>query len=303
VVLWGLAGAHLLESAGLRMRRDQLEVLPEADLAGVQGRSGAASAVALHGVELDVGTLAAAARDMEEHGVDVVDLLPGELPAEDALRILRRIDPERLEVDGAYTPGGAHQALVLRGELRATGGAGGVCAADIATLVERTVEAQRRAPTSAALRLAPGLRAVRWGTAERWIELEALAAAGRAPSARTTVLVETAHLVLVTAGLLLAPLPGLAALLTWSAQPALVLHDRAATSRSGRDQAGRAGPPWSDRPPGPTLRSPDWRPTSLLRLPRAWTATVGMLRAAVRGPDVPAAARSNGRGRSSPPPA
>lgn len=304
VVLWGMTAAHLLEALSLRVRRDQLEALPPpASPDGGPlgpGLREATGPMAARGVELrlvagawiDRPTLAGVVREMDETGVEVVDLVPGDLPPERALRVLRRVDPERLETDPDYAPGGAHQVLARRSGsgMPVPAGAGSGAASrptDVAAMVADTVDAQRQAPTTAALRLAPGLRATAWGPDERWRETQALVTVALGPPrgwlVPLTVGLETAHLLTMTAGLLVAPVAALAALGTWSAQPALVFGK----GRAGQTQIPIAGPTAGQtdgRPEGesPLLRPPGVMGASLLRLPRSVTGNLRTILAGYR---------------------
>jgi SAM-dependent methyltransferase len=144
---------------------------------------------------------------------------------------------------------GVRAGLAARAGLIPAGGL------DRGDLVRRTVTAQRYAPRRAGAFVAAGLRAAPGGGAARWRELDELTAFARPHGALAPVLVgvETTHLALLTAGLVLAPGPALAAVAAWSAQPALVF-----TRPSAR------------RPPG------------VARLPRAWLANVRTVRAGLR---------------------
>ena len=246
-VLWALAVAHGAETVVLRRRARALRSLP--------GPAGAADGVVIVAVDravIDDATRDAAAGVMDAGDLDVVDLVPGDLPADRALRLLRRLRPGRQRDDPLYTPGGAHEAVAVRAGVAARAGlvpAGGL---DRGDLVRCTVKAQRYAPRRAGAFVAAGLRTAPGGGEARWRELDELTAFARPHGALAPVLVglETAHLVLLTAGLALAPGPALAALAAWSAQPALVF-----------------APPSALRPDG------------VARLPRAWLAQARFVRA------------------------
>jgi ubiquinone/menaquinone biosynthesis C-methylase UbiE len=258
VVLWGLAVAHVAEAFGLRRRWRNITALPSAAAGGhAEERGDKVEIVSISGAEIDAATRAGAASEMELCGAQVVDLVPGDLPADRALRLLRRVSPTRLGDDAMYSPGGAHEVLVLHHDVagRMGGGAGRgllpLRTADRGELVRRTVKAQRYAPTATALRRAPALRTSEWSPSDRWRELEELHAYSLPGGKLAPVLLgaETAHLLALTAGPLISPVAGLVALGTWVAQPAGVLGARGV----------RAGP---------------------LRLPRAW---VDNLRTALAG--------------------
>ena len=251
-----LAVGHVAEAVALRRRARLFAALPALTPgAPVDG-------VAVIGA-VDGATRQAVAAVMATEPVDVVDLVPGDLPADRALRLLRRLDPVRVQTDPLHTPGGAHEALALRPELAARMGdpsgdtadaAGGDPPSDRGDAVRRTVTAQRYAPTSAVVRVAPDLRARPTTPRDRWRELDELTAFARPHGALGPALlgVEAAHLLAMVAGLAVAPVAAAAALATWSAQPAIVF-------RSG------AGAP----APAPALRPPGVGRASVLRLPRA----------------------------------
>jgi ubiquinone/menaquinone biosynthesis C-methylase UbiE len=235
VVLWGLAAGHVLRAAHLRRRRAALAELPVLPAPGARPATGGAGVgaddlvvLAAPGVDVDGPTRAAVAAEMEATGAQAVDLLPADLPAEAALRALDRVDPDRLLTDPMYTPGGANEALVLHPDLARRMGITAGATLDRGALIRRTVEAQRYAPDAAVLRIAPGLRAGPRAPLDRWREIEHKVAPtwpswGMAPA---LVVADTVQLLALTAGPLLAPVPGAAALLAWSAQPAGVLGRR-----------------------------------------------------------------------------
>jgi SAM-dependent methyltransferase len=285
-LLWGLAAAHVIEAMELRKRRQQIPALPPAD-AG-QKPSGKVELFAARGVDVDEATLAAAGQEMDVGGAQVVDLVPGDLPVDRALRLLRRIKPDQIGTDPYYTPGGAHEAVAVHASVAermspedprivAAGNGSGSDPHDRDALVRRTFKAQRYAPTATAVRVAPGLRTGPWTPADRWQELEGLTGYGWPYGSLPPIFlgIETAHLLAMTAGLLVAPVGALAALATWSAQPALVFGTADAPAVGDDPQAGLLPPA--------TLRA------SLLRLPEVWAGNVRSVVAGV------AATRAKGR--------
>ena len=253
--LWTLAAAHLVEAAVLKRRRERVAALSNDhtvhDLAAKLGL------ISAEGAEVDDETLAAAAAEMDLDGVEVVDLVPGDLSAERSLRLLRRVESERLPDDVMYSPGGAHEVLALHPSLvermrvesrePSTGRS---------AMVRRTVKAQRYAPTTAVLRVAPSLRAAPFGPLDRWRELEGLTVGARPYASLPPVLVgaQLAHLAALGVGLAVAPVPALAALAAWSAQPTIVFGGGEADARA--------------------LQPPDVATASLLRYPRALVEAV-----------------------------
>jgi SAM-dependent methyltransferase len=258
--LWALAAVHVAEAVVLRARRRQVAVLPVGEAAQAADVAGKVDVVAVAGSRVDAPTAAAARRDMDASGAQVLDLLPGDLPVDRALRVLRRVEADRLATDVYYAPGGAHEALAVDPSVSARTGHPEPGRLDRGDLVRATLQAQRHAPRTAQVRLAPGLAATPSSGRDRWRELEELTAYARPYGALAPLLVaaETVHLAALTAGLLVAPGPALAALGTWSAQPALVFGEPA---RPRADGGGQDAAAW--RPPGVAS-------SLVTRLPRAW---------------------------------
>jgi len=273
--LWGLAAVHVAEAVILRQRRRHVTALPSGAAGQVADVTGKIDITAVARSRVDAATAAAARREMDAVGAQVLDLVPGDLPADRALRVLRRVEADRLGSDVYYAPGGAHEALAVdpsvTSRMSTTGGGqidGGPGAApkrlDRGELVRATLLAQRYAPKTAQLRVAPGLAAVPPSGRDRWRELEELTAYAQPYGALAPLLIaaETAHLAALTAGLLVAPGAALAALATWCAQPAIVFAGRAQGDRG----AGSAG--------GAAWRPPSVASTAATRLPRAWADNV-----------------------------
>jgi SAM-dependent methyltransferase len=210
------------------VRRRAVSIEPLGSGAGEGTVAAGVTVVALAGSAVDSATRVAAADELAEGGALAVDLVPGDLPAERAFRLLRRVTPTRLAVDPLYSPGGAHEALVLAGSLAERMGPVEPVVADRGVLARATMRAQRYAPAATALRLAPGVRAGSQGPDDRWRELEELTAFARPLYALAPLLLglRAGHLVALVAGPVLAPVAGTAALVTWCAQPALALGRR-----------------------------------------------------------------------------
>ena len=245
--LWALAAAHVAEAVVLRRRARALRPLP-----ALAGPVEDVVVVAVEGAVVDDATRAAVAGVLACGDLDVVDLVPGDLPADRALRLLRRLGPGRRRDDPLHAPGGAHEAVAVRADLAARAGLAPAAGLDRGDLVRRTVRAQRYAPRRSGAFVVPALRTAATGDEgrARWRELQELTAFARPHGSLHPVLVglELTHLGLMIAGLALAPGPALAALVSWCAQPTLVL----------------------DRPP------------ALGRLPRAWSAGARVVRAGRR---------------------
>ena len=267
--LWALAAVHVAEALVLRQRRGQVDVLPVGDAGQTADVAGKVDITAVAGSRVDAATAAAARRDMDASGSQVIDLVPGDLPAARALRVLRRVEADRLASDVYYAPGGAHEAVAVDPSVTERMSGPASDSADPPTgrldrgdLVRATLRAQRYAPKTASMRVAPGLEATPSSGRDRWRELEELTAYAQPYGALAPVLIaaETAHLVALTAGALASPAAALAALATWCAQPAVVF---AGAAESGPVAPGPRRGPVGWRPPGLPA-------ATLGRLPQAW---------------------------------
>ncbi len=254
--LWALAAAHVAEAIVLRRRAGRLVALggrPPAPPAGSvlgpstggapilagtgSGTAGVVAAgavetvVARPGVHVDAGLDRAVAREMARCGLRVLDLVPSDLPAEQALGLLRRVVPERFAREWLYAPGGAHQAVALEPEVAASIGADGG-AAGAAALTRLTIRAQRHAARASGIRVTPLVGAAALTPDDRW-RLAQQATAFAAPVlslAPLLVAARVAHLAAMTAGVAVSPAAGLAAAATWSGQPVVVLGTSGAAS-------------------------------------------------------------------------
>jgi SAM-dependent methyltransferase len=278
LLLWALAAAHVVEAAVLRRRAGRLVALgdrpaartgvaPGAGVASGSGVAPEAVVVARAGVAVAPDVSSAAATVLAAAGLRCVDLVPADLPADAGMALLRRVAFERLSDDWVYAPGGAQHAVALAPSLAhlvpdADGGPNAdVTTAAAPTLGRLTVRAQRHAVGAAAVRVTDRVSAEPMGAADRWAlaEQDSAFAAPVLPLAALLLAGRTAHLAALTAGPLMAPAAGAAALLAWSAGPALVF---------GR-------PSGALRPPVPAR-------SGALRLVLAWNEHIATVGAAVR---------------------
>jgi SAM-dependent methyltransferase len=167
------------------------------------------------GVALDAATRAAAEAHQAAEGLDVLDVIPADLPVDEALALLRMVDPATYRSERLAAGRGAGQA-VLAGEavLRRAEIKPGE-AVDPAAILADTAELKKFAPASSAHAVAPALRAGDVGSPRA----RRLAQGIPAAFALTGPLVSYAAL---AAGTVANPLWGAAALAVFSAQPALV---------------------------------------------------------------------------------
>jgi SAM-dependent methyltransferase len=275
-VLFGLAAVHVAEALMLRRRRSEIPTLSPPEGTPDAGNVEKGRAISAQGCHVTEPTLATASAEMEACGADVVDLVPGDVPAERALDLLRWMNPERLRDDPLYYGPGLADAVVVRAPVAERMGiAEGGESLDRGDLVRRIGAAHRHA-RSVVLRVAPDLAAPAVTPHDRWREIEEATAWSRPYGSLAPVLygAQTAWLLALTAGPFVAPVAGLAALAAWSSQPLLALGG---TTSGGRDVTANRTPD-----PTPHLSPGRLATTSLLRLPRAWRDHVRMLRPALR---------------------
>ncbi|MBJ8348322.1 class I SAM-dependent methyltransferase [Antrihabitans sp. YC2-6] len=188
------------------------------------------------GVDLDELTRRAASAFARTHALEVVDLVPGDLPTEPALDLLRGLDP-RTYRGRRFAPGrGACHALLVDAEVLERAGITQVSDWDPVELAEVTVRLKLYASTTFDVAVAAGLRArddersIHAGlrrAAEVRMGSDVLLVAGP-PVAYAGLLV----------GTLLNPLWGAVSLAAFGIQPALVL---AGSALHPRDRGASAG--------------------------------------------------------------
>jgi SAM-dependent methyltransferase len=242
------AALHVLEALELRRRLRAIPALP-APPAGDLGPE--VEVVTGRGAAVDERTRAAGSHEMATAGLDVLDLVPGDLEVEPALRLLRRVNPDRpLGPDTTAWPGGAHAALLIGPATVERMAAIPSEPQSRAAMVRLTRRAQRMARGSFGIRVAPAVRGGRRDGADRWAEVEALTdfTDPYVHLAPAVVTAEALQLAALAAGAWIAPVPGLLTLAAWCAKPVLVF--------GGSPAAG-------------TMRPQGIAAASLLRLPRA----------------------------------
>jgi SAM-dependent methyltransferase len=230
-VLWALSAWHVLEALNMRRRRERLATLRQPSGTAATGK---VSILSVAGTEIDDDSRAALREEMEAEGVGVVDVIPGNLSVDRWLRLLRRLDVPTIGTDRSKHPGGADELIALHPGVAERMGVGGDETLDRGTLARQTTRAQRHAPGAHTIRLAPNVTAGELTGIERWKELEGLTAVAWPYAAWAPLLtaIESAHLLAMTAGAIVAPVPALVSLATWLTQPMLTLGPRA-----GDDQA------------------------------------------------------------------
>ena len=203
------------------------------------------------GVAVDGATQAAAARHARAHDLDVLDLVPGDLPSGVLQALLLQIDPARYRDDRLAVGRGAGHAASSAPRC-STGWrpptrrpADGWRDLDPVAALEVARRLKRYAPTATDLAVAPGLRSVPVDAGWRLPHLRALAGVAAPvlapmPAAMVRLLALLAPLV--------HPVAGGAALAAYLAQPALVARACAgpAPRHRGRRPAAAAVPGLAD---------------------------------------------------------
>jgi SAM-dependent methyltransferase len=110
------------------------------------------------GVVVDEATARAAGAYATRHGLDALDLIPGDLPAERLLDLARLIDPGPFRTDPLATGRGAGQAMLLTEALAERAGIVAFDGRAIDEMVDLAARVKAYAPRSMGHAIAPGLR-------------------------------------------------------------------------------------------------------------------------------------------------
>ncbi|HMG40689.1 MAG TPA: class I SAM-dependent methyltransferase [Acidimicrobiales bacterium] len=218
---WAIATAGIVaNSLRLRARLTQLAVLDDF-LAGngVTELPGAFDddfeLVTAEGVTVDDTTLRAAVRYARFHDLDVVDLVPADLPVADLLELMRLVNPKTYRDDPMVAGRGAGHATLVRSTLLPRVHLPRTADLDPVEYVEAMVQLKNYAPTTSDLVVAPRLTAVTPDVGWRLPRLKAIygppmPAFGGAPTAVAAA---------VTVGPKASRIWGTAALAAYVAQP------------------------------------------------------------------------------------
>ncbi|MET9609710.1 class I SAM-dependent methyltransferase [Streptomyces sp. NPDC006512] len=127
------------------------------------------------GVVVEPGVLAAAGAQADREGLDVLELLPRDLAAEDALGLLRLVDPAGYRQDRLAAGRGAGYAVLVSGDVLARAGVDPDRPRNRVELLELTRRLKEYATASTDLAVAPGLssRPASSGGGNRAAELRA----------------------------------------------------------------------------------------------------------------------------------
>jgi len=214
VMLTGL----VLNGLRLRSRARRLPTLtPTGEAVRLQHRF-----VTAEGVELDPDTRRAASAFADAAGVDVLDLVPADLPVGRALDLTRMVAPTSYRASRLAPGRGAFHALLVDVGVAERAGLTRCDGLDPVEMVELTVRLKRYACASTDLAVAPGLRARPDATHQRLAVLRAVYSAGARIVLALPVLVYAA----LVAGVIVQPVWGLAAVAAFWVQPYVAFAGR-----------------------------------------------------------------------------
>jgi SAM-dependent methyltransferase len=220
IALYALAALLVLDALRLRGRVGRLGVLVASD------ERASHVVVAAPGVTIDDATARAASAYMRDHGVEVLELLPRDVPAIDALVLAQLVDPAKYRADRLAPGRTAGHAVVVTDDIAAraqiAAPADAIAFAQLATRLKHYGAAE--------LAIAPAEHARRRDVTARYATLYAMLG----PSTAFALAALPILLALLATGIAFRPLPGLIALAAWQLQPALVLTG---TKLSPRDLA------------------------------------------------------------------
>ncbi|MGW9210060.1 class I SAM-dependent methyltransferase [Embleya sp. NPDC055664] len=159
----GLAGG----TRTLRRRLHALPILPGLPILATVSTEGWQTGpwicVSATGVHPDEATIRAAVAHAERHDLLLLDLVPGDLPSDELLTLLARLDPDRIHRDPLARGRGAGHALLVHEDVlrRAAVPADDLVDPDGPALVELTVRLKPFAALGTGHAVAPGLVAMR----------------------------------------------------------------------------------------------------------------------------------------------
>lgn len=217
---WVSAAIAAALGAGTVRARRRLHALPVLLPAGEPSAGPPRRLLAARGVAADEGVLAAARAHADREGLDVLELVPADLPAEEALGLLRLVDPAGYRQDRLAAGRGAGYAVLVSEDVLQRSGVDPDRSRDRVELLALTRRLKEYATASTDLAVAPGLsaRAVPAGLSGRAAELRAQ---GLPPDLLSAA--QLAGLALLAAAVLRDGRWGVAAAGLYWLQPALVL--------------------------------------------------------------------------------
>jgi len=189
------------------------------------------------GVHVDSVTFRDTVAYAEAEGLQALDLVPGDLPAERAMDVARLLDPASFRTNRLAPGRGAQQAIVVRQDLLARAGLAEQETTDLdpVTFAETLLALKRYAPTAVDVVVAPVLRAAP-SASDPDTRLALMRSMFGAATPAVVGLPAVAYVVLGL-GMLVNPVWGAVALATWSALPVVAT---AGTALRPRDLPGHA---------------------------------------------------------------
>jgi SAM-dependent methyltransferase len=238
------AGLFLANGLRLRLRaRHLVTVGPDLDAEGATVSAGGTSTgpgsdssadgwrwLTAEGVVPDPRLKAAVAAYARAQGLQAVDVVPRNLPAERALELLRALDPgtfrgSRFALgESALQAIAATESILKRARIEAAG------ELDPVSMESAFRRLKRYAPTNTDVVVSPGLRAA----PEDWDKRLALLRERYGPFAAAGILIPAAQLAFLAAGLALYPVWGGAAVTAWCLQPMVALESTPVRPREPR---------------------------------------------------------------------
>ncbi|MEL7209221.1 MAG: methyltransferase domain-containing protein, partial [Actinomycetota bacterium] len=192
------------------------------------------SAVTADGVVVPPAVIAAAAGHARAEGLDVVDLVPGDLGPEEALELAAQVDPATYREDRLALGRGPFRALLVRSSVLERSRIDLTEDLDPVAFVEADTELKHLSPVGCDLVIAPGFSAGRLDVDRRAGLLRALFG----DATPVVLAVPLAGWTVITLGLALAPPWGALALAAYCAQPVIATAGtRMASPELGRQSA------------------------------------------------------------------
>ena len=211
-----------------RKRLAALPVLEPTDEAADEGHR----VITAAGVRVGAATRRAASAFLRREGLAAVDLVPGDLPAEEALELAALVDPATYRSTRLAPGRGAGRALVADAALLERADIPATDDLDPVAFLAAEVEVKRLAPTGVDVAVAPALTTHPADLDKRKAYIDALFSTA-APAVH---LIPALQWAAIGAGLVVAPGWGLAALAAYCAAPAI---GTAGTSVAPSDRASR----------------------------------------------------------------
>jgi SAM-dependent methyltransferase len=193
--------------------------------------------ITAEGVQVDAVTRRDAVAYAEREGLDVLDLVPGDLPSERAMDLVRMVDPAAFRADRLAPGRGAQQALLVRASVLARAELADAPTTDLdpITFASRLLTLKRYAPATTDLAVAPVLQSVASvGDADKRLALLRSMFMVATPG---VVAMPALAYVVIGLGIVVNPVWGAVALAAWSAGPAIAT---AGTPLRPRDLPGHA---------------------------------------------------------------